>query len=313
MEAPTRIVFLILPKIHLLDFAGPLQVFHEAVDYGVNVSLEYCSIGQELLTATRFPLGRLRDFSEVPLNTGDYLIIPGADVDFLISKFMMQQEELNQWVRNGHDAGCHICSICSGAFFLAGTGLLDGKRCTTHWKRTDQLKRSFPKLKVEEDVLFTEDRGIYTSAGVTAGVDLALHLVSKLADEHVAHQVARELVVYLRRGADESQQSIFMKYRNHIHSGIHRVQDFVYENIQKKVSLVHLADKACMSPRNLTRIFKKETGVTLNQYTTSIRKEMLRQFVKNSDMSRKQMARMCGLKSERQVIRLLSQTAWPGR
>jgi transcriptional regulator GlxA family with amidase domain len=180
MKAPTRIVFLILPRIHLLDFAGPLQVFHEAVDYGAHISLEYCSIGEDLLTATRFPLGRLKPFAEVQLMAGDYLIIPGAEVDFLMSKEMTRQKELNEWVRSAYQSGCILCSICSGAFFLANTGLLDGKRCTTHWKRTGLLQQKFPHAKVEEDVLFTEDKNIYTSAGLTAGVDLALFLVSRL-------------------------------------------------------------------------------------------------------------------------------------
>jgi len=301
----TKIVFLVLPQMHLLDLAGPDQVFHEALEYGADLSIEYCSFGENLQTSSEFPLGRLKYFSKITFQAGDYLIIPGASVEFLVSKRMAAEKEVIKWVSSKHSAGVNICSICTGAFFLALTGLLNGRKCTTHWKRTAELKRRFPSIILMEDILFTEDEGIYTSAGVTAGIDLALFVLTKLTDDNLSYKVARELVVYLRRTGSESQQSIFMKYRNHIHSGIHKAQDYVYENIRKKVSLNQLADKACMSPRNLTRTFKKETGITVNEYTNLIRKEMLREFVKNPDMSRKQMAKECGLSSERHVIRLL--------
>jgi transcriptional regulator GlxA family with amidase domain len=301
----TKIVFLVLPRVHLLDLAGAVQVFHEAMDYNTDISIEYCSIDEDLTASAEFPLGKLKNFNKVKMQTGDYLFIPGAEVDFLMSKRMAAQKELIQWTRNAHAGGVNVCSVCTGAFFLGIAGLLNGRKCTTHWKRTAELKRRFPAINLMEDVLFTEDDGIFTSAGVTAGVDLALFILSRLTDDNISYKVARELVVYVRRAGSESQHSIFMKYRSHIHSGIHKAQDYVHENIQKKVSLAQLADKACMSPRNLTRTFKKETGITVNEYTTLLRKEMLREFVKNPDMSRKQMARQCGLKSERQVIRLL--------
>jgi transcriptional regulator GlxA family with amidase domain len=304
----TKIVFLVLPRMHLLDLAGPDQVFHEALEYGADLSIEYCSLGENVHTSSEFPLGRLKNFRDVNLQAGDYLIIPGATVDFLISKQMAAEKELLKWVSTSHARGVNVCSICTGAFFLALTGLLNGRKCTTHWKRTAELKRRFPAVNLIEDILFTEDDRVYTSAGVTAGIDLALFILSKLTDDNLSYKVARELVVYVRRSGADSQQSIFMKYRNHIHSGIHKVQDYVHGNIRKKVSLDQLADKACMSPRNLTRTFKKETGITVNEYTNLIRKEMLREFAKNPDMSRKQMAKECGLSSERHVIRLMKST-----
>jgi len=302
----TKFIFLVLPRVHLLDLAGPVQVFLEALDYGANITIDYCSFDNTLTTSSEFPLGRLKKYSNVKMQAGDYLFIPGAEVDYLVSKAMSEQKELLNWVRDAHAKGVNICSICSGSFFLAQAGLLNGRKCTTHWKRTAELKRRFPSVNLVEDILFTEDERVFTSAGVTAGIDLALFILSRLTNESTSYKVARELVVYMRRTGSEPQQSIFMKYRNHIHSGIHRVQDYVHENIRKKVSLIQLADRACMSPRNLTRTFKKETGITVNEYTTLIRKEMLREFIKNPDMSRRQMAKECGLKSERQVIRLLN-------
>jgi transcriptional regulator GlxA family with amidase domain len=140
---------------------------------------------------------------------------------------------------------------------------------------------------------------------VTSGIDLALYIVSRMKDDLFSYKVARELVVYMRRQGHHAQQSVYLLYRNHIHSGIHKVQDYLQENIDKKASLNDLADIACMSTRNLTRIFKKETLISVNEFTNLIRKEKIKELLKNPDISRAQIARECGLKSERQVFRLI--------
>lgn len=303
--AHTRIAFLILPQLHLIDLAGPLQVFHEAIEMGADLSIDYCSTGEELITPSQFPIGKLKHFTELKLVAGDYLFVPGSLTSYLVSKKLAAQKELFAWVRTQHANGVNVCSVCTGAFFLAQAGLLNGRKCTTHWQKTAELKQRFPAINLVEDVLFTDDDGIYTSAGVTSGIDLALFLVSKLTNENISYNVARELVVYVRRRGSESQQSIYMKHRNHIHSGIHKAQDYLQENLKQKVSLSQLADSACMSVRNLTRTFKKETGITVNEYTSLLRKELLKRLSANPGVNRKQMAMQCGLKSERQVIRLL--------
>jgi transcriptional regulator GlxA family with amidase domain len=204
-----------------------------------------------------------------------------------------------------HQQKITICSICTSAFVLAMCGLLDGKNCTTHWKRTAELQAKFPKAKVQENILFVEEKGLFTSAGVTSGIDMALHILAQLEGEYMAYKVARELVVYNRRTGIEVQQSLFMKYRNHIHVGIHNVQDWLQEQLKDYQSLSQLAEIACMSDRNLTRIFKKETGLTINEYITLLRKEKIEAMLKNPDYSRPQIAKACGLKSERHLSRLM--------
>ncbi len=303
--ASTKIVFLLLPQMHLLDLAGADQVFYEAIDHGADIELEYCSFSESINTSTSLPFGKLNDFSTVKINKGDYIFIPGAEVSFLLSPKMKKQKELFQWIRRCHMEGANICSICTGAFFLAQSGLLDGRKCTTHWKRTKELQTMYPSIKLIENILFTEDDRVFTSAGVTAGIDMALYILSKLKDDNFSYQVARELVIYVRRQGSEAQQSVFMNYRNHIHSGIHRVQDYIQENIAKKISLPSLAEIAYMSSRNLTRIFKKETGASVNEYINLIRKERIRELLKNPDITRIQIARHCGLSSDRQVARLM--------
>lgn len=302
-----KIIFLILPNTHLLDLAGPDQVFLEAAGSGGNITVEYCSPEKEIFTSSNLCINKLKHFSKIKVEENDFIFIPGADVHYLMQKHIPQEKETIAWLKNAYAKGASVCSVCTGAFFLAKTGLLNGKKCTTHWKRTNELHQKFPQVNLLENILFTEDERIFTSAGVTAGIDLALYIVSKIKDENFSFKVARELVVYMRRKGNQAQQSVFMDYRNHIHSGIHEVQDYVQENISKKISLSHLADIAYMSPRNLTRIFKKETGITVNNYVTLIRKELLQNLNGSQELTRKQMADLCGLKSERQVIRLLQQ------
>lgn len=301
----TKIIFLILPKVHLLDLAGADQVFYEAIDQGADIKVEYCSPNGLIETSTHIPFGKLAHYNSVIVNPGDFIFIPGAETKYLQSPEFAKEKQLIQWVLSAHQAGAYICSICTGAFFLAMTGLLDGRKCTTHWRLTKQLQKKYPAIHIAENILFTEDERIFTSAGVTAGIDMALYILSKLRDDNFSFRVARELVVYIRRKGSEPQQSVFMMYRNHIHAGIHSIQDYLQENMDKKNSLSILADIACMSPRNLTRIFKKETGISVNEYITLVRKERLRELLNNPDITRKQMAIQCGLRSERQVIRIM--------
>lgn len=307
--AGTRVIFLVLPHVHLLDLAGPDQIFHEAIDCGAEITVEYCSIVPEPSTSSHLRFGQLQSFETVLVNKGDYLFVPGAEVDFLIGPSFPKFAALKKWILIAYENGANICSVCTGAFLLARVGLLNGKPTTTHWKRTKQLKTLYPEIELVENQLFTERDQIFTSAGVTAGIDMALFILSKIKDDYFSFKVARELVVYMRRQGSDVQQTVYMDFRNHIHSGIHLVQDYIQENIHKKNTLDKLASIANMSPRNITRVFKKETGITMNDYVTLVRKELLQKLSGNPDITRKQMAKMCGLKSERQVIRLMQQTS----
>ncbi len=247
----------------------------------------------------------MQHFSEVQVKAGDYLIIPGSETSFLSSPEIAQQQDLFDWIVNCHAKKVNLCSVCTGAFFLAMTGLLDGRKCTTHWRLTDRLRQMFPKINVIDNILFTEEDRIFTSAGVTSGIDLALHIIAKIKDDQVSYKIARELVVYNRRSGHDAQHSIHLKYRNHIHSGVHKIQDWLHEKIDKKMVLDDLAELACMSTRNMTRVFKKETGITINDYIYLLRKEKIKELLKNPNLSRRDIAQQCGLKSERQVSRIL--------
>jgi transcriptional regulator GlxA family with amidase domain len=288
-----------------MDLAGPDQVFHEAIELGVNIKVEYCSFGDQLHTTSGIGLMPVQHFTEIELKEGDFLIIPGIDVSYIHSKDFQNQVDLLHWIKQSHTNKINICSICTGAFILAYAGLLNDKTCTTHWKRTAELQRCFPRLKVLENVLFNEQDNIYTSAGIASGIDLALHFVEKLNGPYFAHKVARELVIYKRRNGSQPQKSELLNYRNHIHVGIHKVQDWLNDNLHEKNNLSDLAEIANMSERNFTRIFKKETSITVHEYIKILRSERVKELLMNPDISRLQIANKCGLESTRQLSRII--------
>lgn len=302
----TKIIFLVLPHVHLMDLAGPDQVFLEAIGYNAPFEIEYCSTENDISTSSSLPFGRLNHFSKVKFSANDFLFIPGAELNYVLSKKFHSNKALFDWINKCYTHKVKVCSICTGAFVLAESGILNNKNCTTHWKRTRELKQHYPKIKVVENVLFTEDAGVYTSAGIASGIDLALHILEQMMGNYFSHKVARELVIYSRRSANQKQQSDLLNFRNHIHSGIHKVQDWLQNNLHKKITLIDLSDIANMSGRNFTRIFKKETTLTVNQYITLLRKEKINQLLNNPDVTRQHIAQQCGLKSERQVSRLLN-------
>ncbi len=305
----SKILFLVVPHSNLLDIAGAAHVFFEAQEFGLPLDIEYCSFEPKIYSTSRLPLGDILNYREQRLQAGDFLFISSGDAKYMLTDALSPEPELLQWIVQAHQLGATVCAVCNGAFLLAKTGLLNHRHCTTHWKRTAQLQAMYPKAKVLENVLFVEDNRVFTSAGAASGIDMALHLLSKIKDDFFAYEIARELVIYNRRAGSHAQQSIYLSYRNHVHAGIHRVQDWLNKHLDHRVSLLDLAAIANMSDRNFTRVFKRETNITVNQYVTMLRQERIRELLKNPDMSRKQIAQQCGLKSEKQISRLMKQVA----
>ena len=303
---PIKFIFIISPRTHLLDLAGPDQVLFEAIFYKAPFEIEYCSFANDQAgTASGLRFANLKHYTEIEPQSGDYIFIPGMDTDVITKSHSGAMPELFFWLSSAYERGTNLCSVCTGAFLLAAAGLLNGKTCTTHWKYTQKLQQKYPRLKVQENVLFTEKDGIFTSAGIASGLDLALHIVEKEMGAYFANKVAREIVVYIRREGGQAQQSVFMSHRNHIHAGIHAVQDWLVDHLDQKTSLAQLSELAHMSTRNFTRIFKKETGITIGDYLTLLRREKIAELLKKPDLSKSQIARQVGLESERQVSRLM--------
>lgn len=303
---PVKFVFLLLPDVHLMDLAGPDQTINEAIDYGADFEIAYCGADADIISSAGLGMGRQQHFSGMDQNDIDYLIIPGTRMKYLVSDEFKNNTALLDWIKDCHRRGIRLVSICSGAFVLAEAGLLDGINCTTHFKQTRNLQQYYPRALVKENVLFVEEKNIYTSAGIASGIDLMLHIVEQLKGSYFAHKVARELVIYNRRDGHQEQLSAFMQFRNHVHSGIHNSQDFIAEHIEKKHHLADLAEVANMSERNFTRTFKKETGTTVIAYINSIRREIIGKLLQHKDLSYTQIAGKVGLESEKQVRRILN-------
>lgn len=218
-------VFVIPPQVHVLDFGGPAQVFYEAVEYGASLELEFISMNaQQVVTASScgIEFTNLIDFRNISLSTDDIVFIPGLEFKVLTdANFLLSVNEFLEWIKDQHTNGATICSICTGAFLLAEAGLLNGRQCTTHWKYLNDFQHRYKDIITVNNRLFVEGDNIYTSAGVASGIDLALYILEKRYGSQFASKIAREIVVYLRREANDPQLSIFLQYRNHLEDRVH--------------------------------------------------------------------------------------------
>lgn len=307
MSPTQQVIFVIPPYVDVLDLTGPVQVFYEAIEYGALYQIRYCSFQNQIISSVGLIIGPVQPFTEVHSQPGDLIFIPGMDMTYIRSAEFRAEHNFLAWLREQHRQGVTICSICTGAFVVAQTGLLDDRKCTTHWKRVDELQTTYPRIVTQHDRLFVHDSGIYTSAGITAGIDLALAILEEQQGPLFALKIARELVVYLRRGPHHSQKSVYLDYRNHMNLAIHQLQDWLIDNLKTRATLDALAKVAGMSTRNLTRTFRKETGISIHNYTTLLRLERVRTLRHNPDMSMEAIAEQCGFQDARQLRRIWQQ------
>jgi transcriptional regulator GlxA family with amidase domain len=304
-------VFIIPPKVHLLDITGPAHIFYEAACYGAPVSLHFSTIfpGQtEAVSSSALSFHRLSSYDQFQLVAGDLVFVPGLDSSLLLTNNFLDTSSLFQnWLKAQHKNGVIICSVCTGAFLLAASGLLDGRECTTHWKFAELFKKKYPKARFQTNRLFVQEDHIYTSAGVSSGIDLALYLTEQLWGAHFAAQVAKEVVIYFRRAIGDPQLSAFTQYRNHLEDRIHTVQDLLTKSLDQKFYIEDLATSVSMSPRNLTRLFKKTTDITIVDYHNRLRAANAERLL-HEGHTMKATALHCGLKSTNQLRHLLRKT-----
>lgn len=187
-----------------------------------------------------------------------------------------------------------IGSVCVGAFLFAEAGLLDGRRATAHWKFGEELARRYPRVSVESQPLWVKDGNIYTSAGISAGIDLALAWVEEDCGAAVAHEVARELVLFLRRLGGQNQYSVSLAAQASDMKAIQELQLWIAENLRRNLSVQALADRVGMSVRNFERAFTRELGRTPSKYVLQVRVEAARYQLERTDRGLKQIAVACG-------------------
>lgn len=266
----TRVVFLLVPQVHLLDLAGPAQVFFAAAELGFRYELHYVAELEEVPTAQGLLVRAELEWPD--LEPDDLVVVPGWHASSSAFNGQLRPSTLRR-LANHHSAGGTVASVCAGADALGRAGLLDGRRCTTHHDIQDELARRYPRATVVRDVLYVVDGRVVTSAGIASGIDLALHLVATRHGPAVAARIARALVVYARRNGDEPQAGAMVRHRAHLSDVVHRTQDVIDARFADRLPLTDLAAAGGVSERTLTRLFVQSTQLTPLRYQQTLRVE----------------------------------------
>ena len=304
--SPLTLGFFVTPDFVLLDLSGALEPFYLANREGrERYRLRVMSIAG----------GRVRSSEGVTIDT-EVASAAGVDTLFVIGGERAVLEpvkpEHSTFVREAHDAGVRrVASVCVGAFILAAAGLLDGRRATTHWMYAPELQQRYPKVKVDGDRIFTRDDRLWTSAGITAGIDLALSLMEEDFGKTLARTVARQLVVYHRRAGGQMQFSSLLRL-DPDSDRVRRVMSFMRENLEHTLSLERLADIANLSVRQLGRSFFKSTGTTPAKLVERLRVEAAKPRVEDGREALDVIARSVGFSDTDRMrlafLRVIGQT-----
>lgn len=289
---------LVFPRFQLLDIAGPCDAFGE-VKVLTNGECEY---EYEILTisTTRGPVQSSSGLTVTadrtifdPCPHLDTLIVPGGLGVFNI----LEDTTVIDWIAKQGEDCRRISAVCNGVFALGAAGMINGKTVTTHWMDAPRLGSMFKRAVVEPDRIFVKDEHIYSTAGVTAGIDLSLVFIEEDFGKKMALDVAKYLVVYLRRAGGQSQFSPLLESQASDDSVVATVQNYVMSNLEVGHTLESIAEHLNMSPRNLTRVFKKECGMSPMSYVNDARIDVARRYLESTDLSYKEIAQRCGVDS----------------
>ena len=304
LAQPRTLVFLAYPQMGLLDLTGAQTVFWAAskamAERGLpGYALHTASLdGGLIATAEGLSVNTLalRTFDETTIDT---LIVPGAPN---IRQAMLDNVALVDWLRAASVKARRTASVCSGTFLLAQAGLLEGLRATTHWGMCDMLKGGFPSVDVDLDAIYIQQGNVWTSAGVTTGIDMALALVEADCGRAVALKVARELVVFLKRPGGQAQFSQLLQAQIDDRGCFEELHLWISENLgDPQLSVESLARQAQMSPRNFARVYKRKIGRTPAKALELFRLEAARRMLEDSQRNIDQIAQLCGFGDEERM------------
>jgi len=283
----------------LINFAGPADVFTHADKFlnlsgstmGYNVLIVAPTTNKKIISPTGIEI--TCQFCAMEIKTPiDTLIIAGNDFQALKHP---EYDDFFTWLSSLNENNTRrIGSICGGAFALARAGILNGRKATTHWNLSERLKKEYPLIDVDSNAFHTRDGHIYTSGGVTSGIDLALALVEEDHGKDIAIQVARKLVFYLNRPGFQIQFANLLPVYESSNIAC-KLQDWFMENLHEPLDVARIAGHLNMSPRNFTRVFHKQTGVPPAKFIEKLRVETARKYLENTDMSIEGVAEKCGL------------------
>ena len=309
------VVILAFEDVQLLDVAGPVQVFASANEIGCGTRGASSHGAPYRIAVVSRRGGPIRSSSGLPLVTQpiaktvgnkrvDTLIVPGGPgVDRAAN-----DKNTVAWICRHVSAARRSASVCTGAFLLAEAGALSGRAATTHWKFCARLQQDYPDIKVDPDPIYVRDGNVWTSAGVTAGIDLTLALVRDDLGRKLAMQVARQLVVFLNRPGGQSQFSVPLEAQIAAADGnapnhFEPLHDWIAENVAGDLRVERLAEQAGMSARNFARVYAATMGVTPARMVEKIRVEAVRRSLEETDVPIKRIAAACGFHQEERLRR----------
>ena len=301
-----RVVFFAPPGVTALDLIGPLQVFQLAgSSFGSPYRIEVCALTRTVPVVGNLRFSNLVPYEQIELGPDDILFVSGwTGPPLLTLQILQKHPSLFEWIRKAWRAGATVCSICTGAYLLAEAGILDGCACATHWMDIDDLQKRYPRINVRKGILFAEAGNVFTSAGVASGIDLAIHLIGLRHGPKLAFEMARMLVVYLRRSGESEQDSVYLRYRNHLDDLVHRAQSILIERLDAPPSLGLLAKEAGASPRTLSRRFRQSLGLSMGEYLRELRLERARSLLREEGSKVEDVAKACGFGGSRQLRNL---------
>ncbi len=302
-------MFVVLPpETLLLDVAGPMEVFRRANLEQRAVQFDYAYVGAAAEQATSIGLtvsGLLPLPEQMPDDA--WIVISGSlTAPAVREKNREALTEIARWLRSSFRPDMTLVTICSGALLAAEAGLFDGFRCTTHAACMAELAERAPLAQPLDNRLFVEDRNRLSSAGISTGIDLALHIVSQNTSPATALAIARQMVVYMRRSGSDPQLSPWLTGRNHVHPGIHRAQDAIMAEPAAEWSLARLGRVAHLSERHLSRLFREHAGMAASDYVNMIRVNLAAEMLGGSDLAVEEIAERAGFSSARHMRRVWS-------
>lgn len=296
---PKKIVMLSVPPAEGVDVVGPLEAFGIASRmlkestgrYGYETELVTNAADLALPTSGGVRIVAHKHYQEVRGKVDTLLIAGGSGTRG------PRDQDLLAWLHKMAKQTRRVCSICTGAYLLADAGLLNGKRATTHWKYVESFARQYPAVSWDPNPIFVQDGSIYTSAGISAGMDLSLALIEEDYGNALALEVARHMVIFLRRPGSQAQFSVALSAQAAERKSLQELQVWIAENLARDLSVDVLAARAAMSPRNFARVFRHELGSTPARYVEQVRVEAARTQLASTDDSVDQIASRCGFSS----------------
>jgi transcriptional regulator GlxA family with amidase domain len=286
-----RVVIVTFDSVQILDVTGPLEVFSTATRLVLpaQYDVELVSVSGGMVWSTSGMEFHTSRMDEIHGELDTLMVAGGRDMETVSA-----DTEMLARLRRLATLSRRVSSVCSGAFLLAAAGLLDGRRAVTHWAECHRLSRSYPEVDVDPDAIYVHDGNVWTSAGVTAGIDLTLALVAEDHGRKAAAAVARQLVVYLRRSGGQSQFSALLAAQDADSQPIQDLLAWLPEHLTQDLSIPKLALLTNLSERHFSRLFKAEVGVGPGEHIEALRLESACRLIESTHLTIEQVASTCG-------------------